>query len=52
MKKLSRFTRLAVLVPALLAALIPWANAQQEIGFIEDFSLAEDREIALKKLIP
>jgi hypothetical protein len=52
MKKLPRFTRLAALVPALLAALIPWANAQQEIGFIEDFALAEDREIALKKLIP
>lgn len=52
MKKLPRFPHPAVLVQALLAALLPMANAQQEVGFIEDFALAEDREIALKKLIP
>ena len=52
MKKLSRFVHPAVLVPALLAALIPSVKSQQEIGFVEDFALSKNRKTALKKLIP
>lgn len=36
----------------LAATFIPITMAQQEIGFIEDFALAQDREEALAKLIP
>ena len=41
-----------MLVSAILATLIPWICAQQEIGFIEKFALADDRGEALKQLIP
>lgn len=41
-----------MLASALLAILIPRVCAQQEIGFIEDFALAADREEALQQLIP
>ena len=52
MNKASRFTHPAMLASAILAALIPWICAQQEIGFIEKFALADDRGEALKQLIP
>ncbi|HAO96515.1 MAG TPA: hypothetical protein DCQ96_10685, partial [Verrucomicrobiales bacterium] len=52
MNKASRFTQLLMLASALLAILIPRICAQQEIGFIEDFALAADREEALQQLIP
>ena len=52
MNKASRFTHPIMLASATLAALIPWICAQQEIGFIEKFALADDRGEALKQLIP
>ncbi|MEO1826324.1 MAG: hypothetical protein ABGZ31_11505, partial [Roseibacillus sp.] len=52
MNKASRFTHPLMLASALLAILIPRVCAQQEIGFIEDFALAADREEALLQLIP
>ncbi len=36
----------------LFSPLIPMSSANDEIGFIETFALAEDREEALKSLIP
>ena len=52
MKILSRLTLPAVLISAVSTILAPTISAQQKIGFIEDFALASDRELALKKLIP
>ena len=52
MKTLSRLTLPAVLISAVSTILAPTISAQQKIGFIEDFALASDRELALKKLIP
>lgn len=41
------------LIAGLLAAIaIPAAFAQQEIGYVEDFALATDRETTLAQLIP
>lgn len=53
MNIVSRFPRrLLLALGASAAALLSGASAQQEVGFIEEFALADDREAALKKLIP
>ena len=43
--------RILMITAGLLAALATVSLAN-EIGYIEDFALAKDREVALKKLIP
>ena len=52
MKRASLFTRRVLLVSTCAAAAFSSALAQQEIGFIEAFALAKNREDVLKQLIP
>ena len=52
MKRAFPFTRRLAIVSSLFTVLLPGAMAQQEIGYIEEFALAPNREEALKKLIP
>ncbi len=51
---MSRFAlrHAAVLFAVTLACLLPTRISGQEIGYIEDFALAKNREHALKQLIP
>ncbi|MEO1836856.1 MAG: hypothetical protein ABGZ49_15345, partial [Akkermansiaceae bacterium] len=52
MKRAFPFTRRLAIVSSLFTVLLTGAMAQQEIGYIEEFALAPNREEALKKLIP
>ena len=52
MKTATPFTQRALLAATVCAFLNLPSQAQQEIGFIEDFALAENREEVLKQLIP
>ena len=53
MKTATQLTRRTVFaLAASVVSLVPGAMAQQEIGYIEDFALAEDRAEILKQLIP
>ena len=52
MNSVRPFTHLAALAAACITFLSPCVQGQQEIGFIEEFALAPDREDVLKSLIP